>query len=144
MTDARKRMVWIVMGTIASVLVLAGGLFWAGRSVYELVDYHRAINLGGYADTPDLAQQGVTVLHGYTNETKSLCAGVTGCEQGYRSHQAEFRKFDSQGDAHSFAASHRDTYQSYWIVIRYTDPKLDAHNRHWAQNYFDNVTGTSN
>jgi hypothetical protein len=92
-------------------------------------------------DLADLSHgaPGTSAMDGWADHTAALCKGVTGCVQGFTSDHTAFRKFDTREDAHAFAKTKTNTYQSNWIVIQYTDPHLTATDRRDVQDYINGL-----
>lgn len=130
MTRPTKFSIWLTATVISAVGVGAAG-------VAVVVSMLSPLN---FANLSDFEGGGyVAALVGYSDHTDTVCRGVWGCEQGYSSASAEFRKFDFVWNANAFAESHSNTYQRGVVVIEYTSSALSEHDRQGLQSIFDNV-----
>ncbi|MGO2518733.1 hypothetical protein [Microbacterium sp.] len=122
---------------IAASLAGVALLIFIVVAVVTLVsrDTRQDINLA------DLTHSGteIVALEGMREDTTRLCADKSGCVQAYSADHAEILKFSTRADAHGFAESAPDAYQSNWIVVSFTDDSLTSSERREVQNYLDSL-----
>lgn len=78
-------------------------------------------------------------LNGLHESTAELCAGKSGCIEGYRSDQVQLVRFDSKEAAANFASSAADSHLSDWIVIIYTGGNVSAEGRTEVETFIDSM-----
>lgn len=122
----------LVSGLIVWVTVLAvSSAFGDSRQYLDLDEFVPGAD--GMGDLSDAAFVG---LH---DDTATVCEGVAGCIEGYPSNQATFYRFDSKEDAHAFAATLTDGYQSDWIVVDFGGSTLRPGDRRDAKTLLDST-----
>lgn len=128
-----RRVGWVVAASLAGVALLIFSVVVVVTLVSR--DTRQDISL---ADLTDSGTE-VAALQGMIEETNRLCAEKSGCVQAYSADHAEIFKFSSRADAHAFAESVHDAYESNWIVISFTDDSLTGNERREVQHYLDSL-----